>query len=213
MMIDTVTLKQMVGELDEDRVNEMLDQFIASNPAGEETRRVIEACRQGMEIVGSGFEEGEYFVGDLIFAGELLTAAMGKLKPAWSPGAGGDRGTLVLGTVAGDIHDIGKNIFGCLAEAAGFRVIDIGIDQSPAAFVAAVKEHRPAIVGLSGVLTLSVDSMKLTIEALMQAGCRDALKIAIGGNAVNAEACKYVGADGWSKNAAEAVKMCGEWLG
>ncbi|MDR1278967.1 MAG: cobalamin-dependent protein [Treponema sp.] len=213
MMIDTVMLKQMVGELDEDRVNEMLDQFIASNPASEETKRVIEACQQGMEIVGSNFEKGEYFVGDLIFAGELLTELMEKLKPAWGSGGGGSRGVLLLGTVAGDIHDIGKNIFGGMAEAAGFKVIDIGIDQSPAAFVAAVKENKPGIVGLSGVLTLSIDSMKQTVDALKQAGYRDTLKITIGGNAVNAEACKYVGADGWSKNAAEAVKVCGEWLG
>ncbi|MDR0562873.1 MAG: cobalamin-dependent protein [Spirochaetaceae bacterium] len=211
-MIDTAKLKQTVGELDEDSVHELLDQFIASKPSGDDARKVVEACQQGMEIVGANFEKGEYFVGDLIFAGELLTASIEKLKPLLGSGGGGNRGVIVLGTVEGDIHDIGKNIFKGMAEAAGFKVVDIGIDQTPAAFVKAVRENKPKIVGLSGVLTLSIDSMKRTIEALKEAGLRDALKVAIGGNAVNPEACAYVGADGWSRNAAEAVKVCGTWV-
>ncbi|MDR1567004.1 MAG: B12-binding domain-containing protein, partial [Treponema sp.] len=134
-MIDTTKLKQTVGELDEDSVNEMLDQFLASNPSGDEARQVVEACQQGMEIVGANFEKGEYFVGDLIFAGELLTASIAKLKPLLGSGGTGTRGVIVLGTVEGDIHDIGKNIFKGMAEAAGFKVMDIGIDQPPFAFV------------------------------------------------------------------------------
>jgi methanogenic corrinoid protein MtbC1 len=211
-MIDTAKLKQIVGELDEDSVNEMLDQFLASNPSGDEARQVVEACQQGMEIVGTNFENGEYFVGDLIFAGELLTASIEKLKPLLGSGGADTRGVIVLGTVEGDIHDIGKNIFKGMAEAAGFKVVDIGIDQAPAAFVKAVQENKPEIVGLSGVLTLSIDSMKRTIEALKGAGLRDSLKVTIGGNAVNPEACAFVGADFWSKNAAEAVKVCGSWV-
>jgi methanogenic corrinoid protein MtbC1 len=211
-MIDTAKLKQIVGELNEDSVNELLDQFIASKPSGDDAKKVVEACQQGMEIVGANFEKGEYFVGDLIFAGELLTASIEKLKPLLGSGGGSTRGVIVLGTVEGDIHDIGKNIFKGMAEAAGFKVVDIGIDQAPAAFVKAVRESKPKIVGLSGVLTLSIDSMKRTIEALKEAGLRDALKVTIGGNAVNTEACTYVGADAWSKNAAEAVKVCGTWI-
>jgi methanogenic corrinoid protein MtbC1 len=211
-MIDTVKLKQTVGELDEDLVNEMLDEFLASNPGEDEARKVVEACQQGMEIVGANFEKGEYFVGDLIFAGELLAAAIEKLKPLLGTGGGGRRGVIVLGTVEGDIHDIGKNIFRGMAEAAGFRVVDIGIDQAPAAFVQAVRENSPGIVGLSGVLTLSIDSMKRTVDALKEAGLRNSVKITIGGNAVNPEACSYVGADAWNKNAAEAVKVCGSWV-
>ncbi|MDR2741065.1 MAG: B12-binding domain-containing protein, partial [Treponema sp.] len=122
-MIDTAKLKQTVGELDEDSVNAMLDQFLASGPSGEEARQVVEACQQGMEIVGANFESGEYFVGDLIFAGELLTASIEKLKPLLGSGSSGNRGTIVLGTVEGDIHDIGKNIFKGMSEAAGFKVV------------------------------------------------------------------------------------------
>jgi methanogenic corrinoid protein MtbC1 len=211
-MIDTTKLKQIVGELDEDSVNKMLDQFLATNPSGDDARKVVEACQQGMEIVGTNFENGEYFVGDLIFAGELLTASIEKLKPFLGSGETGSRGVIVLGTVEGDIHDIGKNIFKGMAEAAGFKVVDIGIDQGPAAFVKAVQESKSGIIGLSGVLTLSIDSMKRTVEALKDAGLREAVKIMIGGNAVNPEACAYIGADSWSKNAAEAVKICGAWV-
>jgi methanogenic corrinoid protein MtbC1 len=211
-MIDLTKLKQTVGELDEDSVNEMLDQFLASNPSGESAREVVEACQRGMEIVGNNFEKGEYFVGDLIFAGELLTASVEKLKPLLGSGGGGTKATIVLGTVAGDIHDIGKNIFKGMAEAAGFKVVDIGIDQAPDTFVKAIKENNPKVVGFSGVLTLSIDSMKRTVETLKDAGIRDSVKIIIGGNAVNQEACAYVGADAWSKNAAEAVKTCGSWI-
>jgi methanogenic corrinoid protein MtbC1 len=210
-MIDTEKLTQLTGELDEDAVNEMLEEFIASNPAGDEVQTVVEACRQGMEIVGANFERGEYFVGDLIFAGELLTGVIEKLKPLMGAGSGANRGVVVLGTVEGDIHDIGKNIFKGMAEAAGFEVIDIGIDQAPAAFVKAVRQYTPQIVGLSGVLTLSIESMKRTIQALKDAGFRDTLKIAIGGTAVNQQVCAYTGADMWSKNAAEAVNLCLSW--
>jgi methanogenic corrinoid protein MtbC1 len=212
-MIDTAKLKQIVGDLDEEELNAMLDGFLASNPSGEDARKVVDACQQGMEIVGANFEKGEYFVGDLIFAGELLTASIEKLKPLLGSGGTGTKGTIVLGTVEGDIHDIGKNIFKGMSEAAGFTVVDIGIDQSPAAFVEAVKQNRPAVVGFSGVLTLSIDSMKRTVEALAGAGLRDCVKIIIGGNAVNQEACTHAGADAWSKNAAEAVKVCGSWVG
>jgi methanogenic corrinoid protein MtbC1 len=211
-MIDTAKLKQTVGELDEDLVNKILDQFLSSNPSEEDAQKVVEACQQGMEIVGSNFESGEYFVGDLIFAGELLTSCIEKLKPLLGSGSSGNRGTIVLGTVEGDIHDIGKNIFKGMSEAAGFKVVDIGIDQPPDAFVKAVKENNPRVVGFSGVLTLSIDSMKRTVEALKGAGLRENVKIMIGGNAVNQEACTYTGADAWSKNAAEAVKTCGSWV-
>jgi methanogenic corrinoid protein MtbC1 len=211
-MVDVANLKQIVGELDEEGVNKILDQFISSKPSGGDAQLVVGACQQGMEIVGSKYEKGEYFVGDLIFAGELLTASIEKLKPFLGSGGGASRGVVVLGTVEGDIHDIGKNIFKGMAEAAGFKVVDIGIDQKPEAFVAAVKENKAKIVGLSGVLTLSIDSMKKTVEALMGAGLREGVKITIGGNAVNEDARKYVGADAFSKNAAEAVKMCGAWV-
>ncbi|MCL2493396.1 MAG: cobalamin-dependent protein [Clostridiales bacterium] len=212
-MIDTAVLKQTLGDLDEAGVNGLLEQFLAGGPTAEETQSVVEACQQGMEIVGDNFEAGTYFVGDLMYAAQILTDALEKLKPLMAADSGSRTvGTLVLGTVEGDIHDIGKNIYKALSEAAGFTVIDIGIDQKPEAFVEAAKANNADIVGLSGVLTLSIASMKNTIEALKAAGLRDKVKVMIGGNAVSEEACAFVGADYWSKNAATSVKKGMEYV-
>lgn len=119
-------------------------------------------------------------------------------------------GTILLGTVHGDLHDIGKNIFKSMSEAAGFEVVDIGIDVKIEEFVAKAKEIKPQIIGMSGVLTLAIDSMKETVDALKVEGI-DA-KIVIGGNPVTKETCAFVGADAFTTNAAEGVKICQEWL-
>jgi methanogenic corrinoid protein MtbC1 len=201
------TLKETVGRLDEEKINQILEEFITSNPDSKETWEVVETFHQGMEIVGSRFEIGKYCAGDLIFAGELLDFAITKLKPLLGVRGVSSRGLVIIGTVEGDVHDIGKNILKSLIEISGFRVEDIGIDQKPESFVRAVREYHPQILGLSGVLTLSIASMKRTVDAINEAGLRKGLKIIIGGNAVNEEVCRYVGADAWSRNAAEAVKI------
>jgi methanogenic corrinoid protein MtbC1 len=211
-MVDLQKLKQAMGDLDEDLVNEIIGKFVAGGPTQEQAQEVVAVCQQGMEIVGDNFEKGEYFVGDLIFAGELLTTSINTLKPVLGDATAATRGVIVLGTVEGDVHDIGKNIFRSMAEAGGFAVIDIGIDQPPEVFVNAVREHKPQIVGFSGVLTLAIDAMKRSIEAIKSAGVGSGVKFIIGGNAVNDEACEYSGADAWSRNAAEAVKICGKWV-
>ena len=159
-----------------------------------------------MAAVGDLFEKNEYFVGDLIFAAELMTSAFDILKPVLGAASSAKVGTILLGTVSGDLHDIGKNIFKNMAEAAGFDVFDLGIDQPAAAFVEKAKELKPDIVGMSGVLTLAIDSMKETVEALKEAGLRDQIKVIIGGNPVTGEACERVGADAFTVNAAEGVK-------
>ena len=114
--------------------------------------------------------------------------------------------------MAGDLHDIGKNIFRSMAEAAGFEVHDIGIDQPAEAFVNKVKEVNPEIVGMSGVLTLALESMKDTVDAFKAAGIRDNIKVIIGGNPVTKEACEQIGADAFTTNAAEGVKICQSWV-
>ncbi|TZE79718.1 cobalamin-binding protein, partial [Calorimonas adulescens] len=205
-------LTRAVGELDEEKVTEMLTEFVNSKPTEEEAQKVVNACQQGMGTVGDLFEKGEYFVGDLIFAGELLTEAINILKPVIGGKSESKVGTIVLGTVHGDLHDIGKNIFRSMAEAAGFVVYDLGIDQPVENFVEKVKEVKPEIVGLSGVLTLAIESMKDTIDGLKQAGLRDKVKVIIGGNPVTKEACEYVGADAFTTNAAEGVKICQGWV-
>ncbi|MCM1566116.1 MAG: cobalamin-dependent protein [Dehalobacter sp.] len=206
-------LTQKIGELDEEKVVEMLNDFVNTNPSPDETKKVVAACQSGMSVVGDFFEKGEYFVGDLIFAGELLTSAIDILKPVMDTQNAGTVGSMVLGTVAGDLHDIGKNIFKSMAEAAGFKVYDLGIDQSAGEFVKKVKEVNPTIVGLSGVLTLALESMKNIVEALEEAGLRNNVKVIIGGNPVTKEACETICADAFTSNAAEGVKICQKWVG
>lgn len=211
-MLDLKELTQTVGELEEEKVIKMLEEFVASNPTEEEANKAVAACQEGMAIVGDLFEKGEYFVGDLIFAGELLTGAIDILKPVIGGGDSQKTGTIVLGTVHGDLHDIGKNIFKSMAEAAGFEVHDIGIDQPVESFVNKVKEVKPDILGMSGVLTLALEAMKDTVDGLKEAGVRDDIKIVIGGNPVTKEACEHIGSDAFTTNAAEGVKICQAWV-
>ncbi|WP_420536086.1 cobalamin B12-binding domain-containing protein [Clostridium luticellarii] len=210
--MDYKLLTQAVGDLDEDKVFEMLKDFVNSNPEEEEAQKVVNACQDGMATVGDLFDSGEYFVGDLIFAGELLNNAIDVLKPVIGSESSNKLGTIVLGTVQGDLHDIGKNIFRSMAEAAGFEVYDIGIDQSAAAFIDKIKEVNPQIVGMSGVLTLAIDSMKNIVNEIEKENLKDKVKIIIGGNPVTKEACEHVRADAFTTNAAEGVKICKEWV-
>jgi methanogenic corrinoid protein MtbC1 len=163
-----------------------------------------------MAVVGDLFESGDYFVGDLIFAGALLTEAINTLKPALGSGGSSVAGTILIGTVHGDLHDIGKNIFKSMSEAAGFEVVDLGIDVEISEFVEKAKAINPQVIGMSGVLTLAIDSMKETAEALKAAGVP--AKIIIGGNPVTKEVCDSVGADAYTTNAAEGVKICQGWV-
>lgn len=208
-MIDLNILTRALGDLEEDEVMDLLKEFADARPSEEEALAAVGACQAGMAVVGELFERGEYFVGDLVFAGELLTEAINILKPALGGSASTIAGTILLGTVQGDLHDIGKNIFKSMAEAAGFEVVDLGIDVEVETFVAKAKEVRPQIIGMSGVLTLAIDSMRVTAEAIKEAGV-DA-KIIIGGNPVTKEACEFIGADAYTTNAAEGVKICQGW--
>lgn len=211
-MLDMQALTKAVGDLDEPKVLDMLKEFVATNPGSEETEAVVSACQKGMAIVGNLFDTKEYFVGDLIFAGELLNSALEILKPVMGAESSGKTGKIVLATVEGDLHDIGKNIFKSMSEAAGFEVYDLGIDVPAGAFIAKIKEIKPEILGMSGVLTLALDSMKNTVDALREAGLRDEVKVIIGGNPVTEQACQMIGADAFTTNAAEGVKICRGWV-
>ncbi|AFV01248.1 corrinoid methyltransferase protein [Dehalobacter sp. UNSWDHB] len=211
-MIDLKVLTDAVGDLDEDKLMGMLNDFVASKPTEEEAQSVVGACQRGMAKVGELFESGEYFIGDLIFAGELLTQSIDILEPVIGSDESAKVGKIVLATVEGDLHDIGKNIFRSMSEAAGFEVFDLGIDQGPSAFIEKVKEVQPDVVGMSGVLTLALEAMKKTVDELKAAGVRDSLKIIIGGNPVTEEACRQIGADAFTTNAAEGVKICQSWV-
>ena len=206
-MIDFEKLAQAMGDLDEDSVQEQIK--AVSTP--EEANQAMEACQKGMNTVGKLFEDGEYFVGDLIFAGEIMTDAVSVLKPLLVSGGGsGGKGKMIICTVKDDLHDIGKNIVRSMLEAAGFEVIDLGIDVAPEKIVEAIKQNNIKIVALSGVLTLALDSMRNTIQAIRAAGLDD-VKIIIGGCPVTEDAAKTMGADDWAYSPQKTVKVCSEW--
>ena len=199
-----------MGDLDEDTMTEMLNEVMADG--GSQAQSAMDACQKGMDIVGQRFESGEYFVGDLIYAGELMTTAVGMLKDALVTGDGGSgiKTKMLLCTVKDDLHDIGKNIVRSMLEAAGFEVIDLGIDVPAEKVVETVKAENIKIVALSGVLTLAIDSMKKTVDALKAAGLND-VKVIIGGAPVSEEAMKITGADEWAHSPQKTVSVCQEW--
>jgi len=212
-VVDLKVLTQAMSDLDEDVLNKAIDEVLSKDNNAAEVQEVVKACQQGMTLVGERYDSGEYFIGDLVFAGEMLQSVMDKLKPALSAGSSAKGGKIVLATVFGDLHDIGKNIFRSMVEAANFEVIDLGINVPVNQIVDKVKEVNPDIVGLSGVLTLALDSMKETVDALTEAGFRNSVKVIIGGVPVNENVCKSIGADAFSTNAAEGVKICQRWVG
>lgn len=211
-MLDLQTLTQAVGNLNEEKALAMLRNFVAGNPTAAEAGDALTACRNGMEIVGDLFDKGEYFIGDLMFSGELLTGAVEILGPVLNVNSGSAAGKIVLGTVHGDLHDIGKNIFKSMSEAAGFEVFDLGIDVPVEVFVEKAREIMPDIIGLSGVLTFAISAMKNTVDGLKAAGLRDKSKIIIGGACASHDAMVVAGADAWSTNAAGAVTLCLDWV-
>lgn len=207
-MADYEKLKVAISDLDDEIAMEIIDEVVAD---GGDASQAMNACQEGMNVVGDMFEKGEYFVGDLIFAGELMSEAMDKLRPLMSSDAAEDMGKMVLCTVRGDIHDIGKNIVKAIMGAGGFEVIDLGVDAAPEDIVRAAKENDAKIIGLSGILTLAIDSMKDTVDAFVDAGMRGNVRIIIGGNPVTEEVCTAVGADDWSSNPQEGVQICRAW--
>ena len=208
-MIDFENLAAAMGELDEDTVREILEEVMADG--GSTAQEALEACQKGMDTVGKLFEEGEYFVGDLIYAGELMTDAVAILKDALATGeTTGTKTRMILCTVKDDLHDIGKNIVRSMLEANGFDVLDLGIDVAPETIVERAKAENIKIVALSGVLTLALDSMKATVKSFKDAGLTD-VKIIIGGAPVSAEACKNIGADEWAHSPQKTVATCKAW--
>ncbi len=181
--------------------------------AGEDPLAILREAQRGMAIVGERFASGEYFIPDLIYSGEILRQISAMVKPHISGGPAETKklGKIVLGTVAGDIHDIGKDIVGFMLDINGFEVYDLGIDVPAEKFVEKVKETGAPIVALSGFLTLAYDSMKNTIEAIAQAGLRDKVRVMIGGGQITEEVRKYTGADAFGKDAMVGVALAKKW--
>ena len=175
---------------------------------------LLDDARKAMEIVGKRFESGEYFLPDLIMAGAIIEEISKIVKPhIVKERTETKKGKVIIGTVAGDIHDIGKDIVIFMLDVNGYDVVDLGIDVPIDTFVSKVKEVNPQVVGLSGFLTLAFDSMKKTTEAIEKAGLRLGVKIMIGGGQIDEEIRKYVKADAYGKDAIAAVNLCRQWIG
>jgi len=178
--------------------------------------RVLGLCRAAMDIVGRRFEAGEYFLPELVLAGEMLDSIGAIAKPLIKQAGGGaaqTHGRVLIGTVAGDLHDIGKNIVTFMLDINGFEVRDIGVDVPVRRFIDEIRAFEPQVVGLSGFLTQAFDAMKETIAAFDGAGLRDRFKVMIGGGQIDETVRAYTGADAFGVNAVEAVALCRKWLG
>ena len=207
--MDFERLIEAMGELEEDTIMEIVNEAAESE---ENANLAMAAMQKGMDIVGKRFEDGEYFIGDLIYAGEIMTDAMEILKGAISKSGGAALGKMILCTVKDDLHDIGKNIVRAVMEAGGFEVIDLGVDVAPEAIVEAAKKENISIVALSGVLTMSLNSMKDTVQAFADAGMRDQVKIIVGGAPVTEVSYLSTGADAWASTPQKSLAICTDWI-
>ncbi|OGN90077.1 MAG: hypothetical protein A2158_02915 [Chloroflexi bacterium RBG_13_46_14] len=180
--------------------------------SGEDPINILADSRKALEIVGNRFADGTYFIPDLVYSGEILKAISDLVKPKMTQDEEVKRfGKVIIGTVAGDIHDIGKDIVVFMLDVNGFEVYDLGVDVPIEKFVAKIKETGAKVVGLSGFLTLAYESMKDTVKAIKDAGMDD-VKIMIGGGQITEEIRKYSGADAYGKDAMTGVALAKKWL-
>jgi 5-methyltetrahydrofolate--homocysteine methyltransferase len=204
-------LVNAIADMREEEALKLVRKMVAEGTAPIE---ILEAAREAMGIVGERYEKGTYFLPELILAGEMLTQITEVIKPELAKLPEVKRqGKVLIGTVQGDIHDIGKNIVGFMLDVNGFDVRDLGVDVAPEKFVEAVREFRPQVVGLSGFLTLAFDAMKATIEAIRAAGLRDGVKIMVGGGQITEQIRDYAGADAYGRDAMAGVTLARKWLG
>jgi 5-methyltetrahydrofolate--homocysteine methyltransferase len=189
---------------DADGVSALASQALEAGQAPEEL--LNDALIAAMAEVGDRFEKREFFVPEMLIAARAMKAGVAVLKPLLGQEAVGAAGKVVIGTVAGDLHDIGKNLVTMMLEGAGFQVIDLGVDVSPDAFVQAVRDHSPHLVGMSALLTTTMMSMKSTIEAIEKAGLRDTVKVMIGGAPLTQRFADEIGADVYGQDANAAVR-------
>jgi methanogenic corrinoid protein MtbC1 len=203
-------LVHAIADMREEEALQLVKEMVAG---GVEPMAILDAAREAMAIVGQRYEEGTYFLPELMLAGEMLSQVTEILKPELAKLPDITRhGKVLIGTVKGDIHDIGKNIVTFMLDVNGFEVLDLGVDVSPEKFVEAIQDFRPQVIGLSGFLTLAFDTMKETIETIETAGLRDGVKVMIGGGQVNEEIREYAGADAYGRDAMAGVSLARKWV-
>jgi methanogenic corrinoid protein MtbC1 len=205
-------LVNAIADMNEEEALQLARQML---DAGEDPREVLDAGREAMSIIGARYEAKEYFLPELIIGGEVLKEIADLAKPRLKTqmDQAKPQGKILLGTVAGDIHDIGKDIVGFILDINNFEIHDLGVDVPPQVFVDKIKEVQPDILGMSGFLTLAFEQMKTTVEAIKEAGLRDKVKIMIGGAPMDDSAARFIGADAYGADASAAVKLANGWLG
>jgi 5-methyltetrahydrofolate--homocysteine methyltransferase len=204
-------LIKAITEMREEDALKITNQMLES---GAQPLKVLEACRQALDVVGQRFEEGAFFLPELMLAGEMMNQITEIIKPKLADMPDRERhGKVLIGTVEGDIHDIGKNIVSFMLDVNGFEVLDLGVDVPPQKFLSAIQDFKPQVVALSGFLTLSFDAMKNTVAAIESAGLRDKVKIMIGGGQINEEVNEYAGADGYGRDAVAGISFAKKWVG
>ena len=207
----TQELTQAIIDLREDEVLAMVDRLLAegADPIG-----ILDDCKRAMDVIGARFACGEAFIPELVMAGEIMTVVAAKLKPslAGAP-AEAKRGVIVLGTAQGDIHDIGKDIVGTMLDISGFDVVDLGVNVKVSAFIDTAREKKAQIIAISCLLTGAIEAMKATVAAAGAAGLRGDVRIMVGGAPITEQIVAYTGADGFGKDAVEAVALAKQWIG
>ena len=206
-MVDYAVMNQRLFEGAHDAVRSMVEEALA---AGRPAREVLEeGLIAGMKVVGEDFKHNRVYVPEVLLAARAMKAGLAVLKPLLATGAGDAptlSGTIVLGTVKGDLHDIGKNLVGMMAEGAGFSIVDLGTDTSAEKFIAAAREHEANVVGMSALLTTTMVYMATVVQKFKEAGLTD-VKLCIGGAPTSPEYAKQIGADGYAADAASAVEL------
>jgi len=201
-----------IVELNEKNVEELVKERISKN---EDPLKIMDDVKKAMKIIGDKFSNKEYFLPELIMSGEILRQIFEELWPKMKEAHSSEKkkGKILLGTVAGDIHDIGKDIVKFMLDVNGFDVLDLGVDVSTEKFIENLKDFKPKVLALSGFLTLAYDSMKDLIDKLKDAGLRENVKIMIGGGTVDERIVGYVGADAYGQSAVDAVNISTKWMG
>ena len=204
-------LVKLLSDLKEPEALQFVESALAK---GVDPMTLLEDAKEGMSIVGERFANQQYFIPDLMYSGEILKGIVKMLEPHLKTGEKAKRlGKVVIGTVAGDIHNIGKDLVVFMLDVSGFDVLDLGIDVPAQKFVDAVKESGSTVIGLSGFLTLAFDSMKETVDAIQAAGLRNKVKIMIGGGQIDEQVRNYTGADAYGRDAVAAVQLAKGWIG
>jgi 5-methyltetrahydrofolate--homocysteine methyltransferase len=207
-LADDELTEQMFDDLYDGLADEIAEGTQILLDRGWDAKKVLDdALVGGMNIVGKDFRDGILFVPEVLLAANAMKAGMALLKPILSATGAEPVGKLVIGTVKGDIHDIGKNLVGMMMEGAGFEVVDLGINTDAETYIAALKEHRPNILGMSALLTTTMPYMKVVIDTLIEQGLRDDFIVMVGGAPLNEEFGQAVGADAYCRDAATAVEV------